>query len=288
MARVSIVIPCYNDGQHLVEAVRAAKAQTGVATELVVVDDHSTDARTLAVLESLRAEGCAVLRTPEGRKGVSAARNAGIAATGGEYLLCLDADDSIEPDYAAKAAAVLDAEPDVRLCYCDAACFGDVRRRWRLPAYRFEELLFDNCIFCSALFRRSDWAAVGGYDEGLVLGLEDWALWLAILARGGRAHRIPETLFHCRIRKDSRTTRMKARGEEEAVLAVFESQRALYEENAGLLFRKLRELRAGQAAHRLLLFRLLRPLFFVEERLRALIPLAWARLRALLVRPGRP
>lgn len=284
MAKVSIIIPCYNDGNLLVGAVRAAQEQVGTDVDVVIVDDHSTDEQTLTVLETLRAEGCTVVRTPEGKKGVSAARNAGIAAASAEYLLPLDADDLIAPAYAAKAAKVLDEHPDVRVCYCNALYFGELRKKWKLPQYHYDDLLFDNSIFCTALFRRDDWLAVGGYDENLTLGLEDWAFWLAILARGGRAHKLDEPLFRCRVRPGSRTAQMKSRGEEEAVRAVFDSQRTIYEQNAWLMFKRIRELQTRLSIQRLLAFRMFLPLFLAEAWLRGVLSASWARLMGALGR----
>lgn len=206
--RVSIIIPCFNDGNYLPEAVASARRQTHPAMEIIVVDDHSTDAMTLALLERLRHKGISVIQSPSGKKGPSAARNTGIAAATGEYILPLDADDVIAPAYAAKAAAILDADPTVGICYCHARYFGLKSGPWKLPPYSFEELLCGNMIFATAMFRKSDWARIGGYEESLLAGLEDYAFWLRLTASGAQVHQLDEQLFFYRVKAGSRSSQI--------------------------------------------------------------------------------
>lgn len=208
VSRVSIVIPCFNDGKYLPEAVASARAQTHPSTEIIVVDDHSTDPETLAIYERLRSEGIPVLQTPAGKRGPSVARNVGIAAAGGDYILPLDADDAIAPTYASKAAAVLDANPAIGICYCHARLQGLKSGPWKLPPYSFEEFLCGNMIFPTAMFRKADWARAGGYDESLTVGLEDYALWLRLTDQGAQVHQLEEELFFYRIKRGSRSVQM--------------------------------------------------------------------------------
>src|SRR5262249_38467152 len=97
MGTVSIIIPCYNLGAFLPEAVASARAHTRPASEIAIIDDGSTDQRTLALLDRFRGEGLAVLRAAH--QGLSATRNHGISRARGEYILCLDADDILMPTF---------------------------------------------------------------------------------------------------------------------------------------------------------------------------------------------
>jgi len=261
---VSIIIPCHNDGEYLPATVSSAKAQTYPDTQIVIVDDASTDLGTCVLLQQLAADGLTVLAS-EGR-GVSAARNTGIRHCRGEYILPLDADDAIHPTYVSKAVAVLDARPEIGICYCRAELFGLKSGPWRLPSYSLEEMLVENIIFASALFRRSDWEAVGGFDESLLIGLEDHAFWLSLLARGVSVHRLDEVLFRYRVKPWSRTAGLCAGNRaEQAALAVFAAHRPLYERHSDALFLECRRLRDERARLRCsFVHRLVSPLIKLE------------------------
>jgi len=205
MSRVSIVIPCYNAGDLLTEAVDSALGQTHADVEVVVVNDGSTDARTLEVLARLDSPRVMVIHQANG--GPSAARNRAVEAATGEFILPLDADDRFDPTYAAKALAAIADRPDVGIVYCDAMRFGAASGIWKLPAYSVREMVIDNVIFCSSLYRRSDWVAVGGYNEKLRHGMEDYEFWIKLIAIGREVVKLPEPLFLYRIQESSRTTR---------------------------------------------------------------------------------
>ena len=270
VARVSIIIPWYNGGKYLPEAVASARAQTHPSLEIIVVDDHSTDPETLTIYERLRGEGIQVLQTPAGRKGPSAARNTGIAAATGEYLLPLDADDVIAPAYVSKAVAVLEADPAIGICYCHARFMGLKSGPWKLPPYSFEELLCGNMIFATALFRKADWEKVGGYDERLTVGLEDYALWLRLTDQGTRVHRLEEELFFYRIKGGSRSALlMQGEGYARALPMLHASCADIFARHSDVLLRKIAELNA-ERDHRQCLFswKVCAPLLRLEWALR--------------------
>lgn len=201
MGMVSVVIPCYNQGQFIIETLNSVRAQTFADIETVIVNDGSTDGKTDKVLAGLDDGSVSVIRTEN--RGLAAARNTGIEAAAGKYILPLDADDTIEPTYIEKAVAVLEADAKTGIVYCRASLFGAVETEWDLPDYSLERMLLDNIIFCSALFRRDDWLVVGGYDEGMIYGWEDYSFWLSLIERGRKVYRIPERLFNYRVASDS-------------------------------------------------------------------------------------
>ncbi|HET9768507.1 MAG TPA: glycosyltransferase family A protein, partial [Thermoanaerobaculia bacterium] len=96
-AEVAVVIPCRDLGRTLGEAVASAHRQIRAPAEVLVVDDGSRDPQTLRVLAELAADGLRVLRLPP--SGLAAARNAGVRATLSPYVVTLDADDLLAPDY---------------------------------------------------------------------------------------------------------------------------------------------------------------------------------------------
>lgn len=197
MSRVSIVIPCFNAGRLLLAAVDSALAQTHLDLEVIVVDDGSTDSQTRLALAELSQSTNVTLIRQENR-GVSAARNAGISAASGIYIMPLDADDLIEPSYVEQAVHVLLMHDDVGLVYCKADLIGNQAGPWGLAEFSWSQVLVHNMVFCTALYRRADWLAAGGYDETMLSGREDHDFVLRILGLGRRVHRLDEVMFHYR------------------------------------------------------------------------------------------
>lgn len=204
MARVSIVMPCYNAGDFILEAVDSALAQTYTDLEVVIVDDGSTDPRTLQILDEATWPRTRIIR--QDNAGPAAARNRAVAAAVGEFILPLDADDRIDATYVEKAISVLNSRADVGVVYCRAMKFGAEQGPWCLPTYNLRELVIDNVIFVTAMYRRADWEMVGGYSEVLRNGVEDYDFWVKIVALGREVVQLDDFLFHYRIQASSRTT----------------------------------------------------------------------------------
>jgi glycosyltransferase involved in cell wall biosynthesis len=114
--KVSVIIPCYNLGEYLDEAVGSVLSQTYQGFEILVVDDGSTEPATRALLADYRRPDTRVIHAAYG--GLAAARNLGIASAAGEYLCALDADDRLDPTYFEKAVPVLDADPSIGFVSC--------------------------------------------------------------------------------------------------------------------------------------------------------------------------
>lgn len=201
MPKVSVIIPCYNHGQYLDQAVNSILCQSLQDLEIIIVNDGSTDELTAIRCSQYKHEKITVITTEN--QGLSAARNSGIAQASGEYILPLDADDFIDSSYIEEAASILDKSPEVGIVYCRAILFGAVETEWLLPDYSVEQMLQDNIIFCTALYRKSDWALVGGYDPGMVYGWEDYDFWLALIKRGREVVRLDGRYFHYRVSADS-------------------------------------------------------------------------------------
>jgi GT2 family glycosyltransferase len=203
--KVSVIIPCYNLGRYLDEAVESVLAQTYQDFEIVVVDDGSTDPETQALFADYHRAKTRVIRAPH--NGVSAARNLAIANSSGEYLCALDADDRLEPRYLEKAATVLEADPSVTFVSCWLRTFGDEVWEWKPERCDLPTLLWEDTVLTASLVRREAVVAVGGYDAQMpIQGLEDWDLWLTLVGRGCRGVILPEILFNYRRRGGSLST----------------------------------------------------------------------------------
>ncbi len=235
MARVSVVIPCYNQGAYLDEAVESVLAQTYRDFEIIVVNDGSTDEETNRLLARYERPQTRVLHT--GNQGLASARNNGIREAMGEYILPLDADDRIVPTYLEKAVRVLDERPDAGIVYCLAETFGVVTGPWPAAEFSLGRMLLGNLIFCSALYRKGDWETVGGYKANMAGGWEDWDFWLSLIELGRGVHRIPEVLFRYRVKERSMAKGMDAAAKAEMHLQVMRNHKDLYIENALPLLR---------------------------------------------------
>lgn len=196
----SVVIPCFDLGEFLDEAVDSVMAQTRPPQELIVVDDGSTDEHTLDVLNELRSRGVLVFRTPN--QGAPSARNYGIERAQGEYILCLDADDVLAPEYLERTVACMDASPEVGIVATHLEFFGKVTGSWQPRSYSLPTMLWKNCLPSASLFRRTAWREAGGYTPELE-ACHDWDLWLSILERGWKWDVVEETLYRYRRRNGS-------------------------------------------------------------------------------------
>jgi GT2 family glycosyltransferase len=198
---LSIVIPCHDDGEFLVEAVASAERAAAERSELLVVNDGSREERTLEVLDVLRRAGYTVIDQEQG--GVAAARNRGIREARGRYLLPLDADNRLRPGFPAAAVSILDAEPAVGVVYGDREEFGCRSGTVAAPEFDLDGLLRANFIDACAVVRREVWEQCGGYDGAMVQGWEDWDLWIGAAERGWRFHRLSGITFDYRVRPGS-------------------------------------------------------------------------------------
>jgi glycosyltransferase involved in cell wall biosynthesis len=201
-----VVIPCFNHGEFLGEAVESVVGAKREDLELIVVDDGSTDERTRKEIEKLFAQGIGVIR--QENKGLSAARNAGIAASHGEYIFPLDADDRMCSHWVARGIQTLDSNPRLGVVYGDAEFFGTKTGRWHPGPFDPEQLLERNTILASSLYRRSVWEQNGGYDETMLQGYEDWEFWIATFERNWDFAYLPEIFFEYRKAHESMLTRV--------------------------------------------------------------------------------
>lgn len=206
--RVTVIIPCHDLGAYLDEAVDSVLAQTFQDFDVIVVDDGSTDAATTRLLADYRRPRTRVVR--QAHRGLPAARNRGLRETAAPYICALDADDRLAPTCLERSVAVLDQDPSLAFASHWVRTFGDETNEWRPERCDLAAVLDMNTINGAALVRREVLVAVGGWDEAMREGCEDWDLWLRVLERGYRGTIIPEVLFYYRRRAGSMSRVMMA------------------------------------------------------------------------------
>lgn len=194
MTSVTVVIPCFNSGATLGQTVDSVKAQTHKNIEIIVVDDGSTDPVTISTIDCL--VGVRIIR--QENAGLSAARNVGFAEAVAEYVLPLDADDWLAPDAIASWVAVLESNQEFSFVYSHIQLEGESQGVLK-KSYNFFEQLFLNQMPYAILIRRSVWSDVGGYDEGMRRGYEDWEFNIRLGLHGHFGTVVLKPLFHYRV-----------------------------------------------------------------------------------------
>ncbi|THU39467.1 glycosyltransferase [Niastella caeni] len=201
-AIVSIIIPCYNQGHFIQETLDSVSNCKSDLYEVIIVNDGSTDQNTIDCLNKLRTAGYQVIF--QQNQGLPAARNTGIRAATGKYILPLDADNKIRPAYLTRAIEIMEADPAVAVVYGNAAYFGDRSGEWKVGDYNMQKLMIANYIDACAVIRRSVLDKVGLYDTNLNKGgFEDWEMWLRISFAGYEFRYVDEVLFDYRVAGNS-------------------------------------------------------------------------------------
>ena len=199
MTEISIIVPCYNQGKYISECLDSILAQTFIDYEVIIVNDGSTD-ETLNVVCSYIDKYHNFRLINQKNQGVVAARNYGISLASGKYIYPLDADDRIASDcLQVLYDAISSNKGDI--ITSRVAKFGDESGEMLFYPPNRWYLSLCNCLVNSALFRKSDFEKVGGYDGAFSLGIEDYDLWLNMVLRHSfKIYRVQKILFFYRIK----------------------------------------------------------------------------------------
>ena len=201
---VSIVTPYYNTGEIFHETARSVLRQTLQNWEWIIVNDGSTDPAALAVLDGYRGRDPRIRVVDLDRNsGPSAARNAGFAAARAELVFQLDADDQVESAAIEKLAWFLHSHPQHSFAHGYEVGFGAQEYLYQL-GFNDRGRFLRECL-CgghAVMVRRSAHQAVGGYDESIRGGMEDWEFWLRCADAGMWGAMVPEYLSWYRRREN--------------------------------------------------------------------------------------
>ena len=227
--KVSIIIPCYNQGEYILDTIQSIQNQSYQNFEIIIVNDGSNDKKTIRLLNSFKDDKATIIYTKN--CGPSAARNTGIINSKGEYILPLDADDKIAPTYLEKAVQVLNKKNDVKIVTGIVEYFGKKKGIYNLPNFDMEILKYDNIIVSCSLFRRKDYDRTLGYNTNMIYGFEDWDFWLSLLEKGGTVYKIEQVMIYYRIKKRSRSTEFNIKKHLYLRNRIYENHKELYSNN---------------------------------------------------------
>ena len=189
---VSIIMPVYNYGKTLDRALVSVFNQTYKNIEIIIIDDGSTDEFTKLKLKTLKLPNTKVIFQENG--GPSNARNNGVKASKGKYILPLDSDDLMHPIYVESCVNIIQKDSKYGPIYCDTVHEGQMKGLEERPEWSKERLIQGPFIVNCSMFSRESFDDVDGYDEDLK-GWEDYDMWLRMMQKGYVGKRIPQALF---------------------------------------------------------------------------------------------
>jgi glycosyltransferase involved in cell wall biosynthesis len=191
----------------IVETLQSIAASTYPNFEIIVMDDGSKDTSLAIAQQFANAHSNLHIRVlTQANQGASAARNNAIKQAKGIYILPVDADDLVAPDYISQAVEVLEQRENVLVVGCEVEMFGDSNKRIAYPPFSLQRLARQNMIAAPSMFRRNDWQRTGGYCKDLK-GREDWDFWLSVFAEGGEFVRLPIVGIYYRVHSGSKRIR---------------------------------------------------------------------------------
>ncbi len=198
---VSVVIPLYNQGHFLLGAIESVRTAGYPHVEIVVVDDGSTDQQTIEIFDKLTG----VTKVRQANAGLSAARNAGIAAAAGRYIVPLDSDDLLSEGFLAPAVDALRRNPDLGYVAGYLRYFG-LLDYTHVPAGYVPHLslVVNTHVRATALFKRDALMLVGCYDVELP-AFEDWDLHVRLALAGYTSDILPLEAHRYRRHAESMT-----------------------------------------------------------------------------------
>lgn len=176
---VSVIVPCYNQATYLDECLQSVLDQTYKDWECIIVDDGSTD-DSAKIIEKWVVKDSRFISVFKENGGVASARNLGIRNAVGDWILPLDGDDFIAPEYMDKASQ--NFSDDVLIIYPECRRFGDREGIWELSSYRLQDFLLNNSIVNSCFFKKEDALATQLYDENMD-GFEDWEFLIQLVEK---------------------------------------------------------------------------------------------------------
>ncbi|KZB70892.1 MULTISPECIES: glycosyltransferase family A protein [Thalassospira] len=192
---VSVIIPCYNGHEFLAQAIDSARKQTVSPLEIIVIDDGSDNSKTISFLDEI-SDDIRLIR--QENRGLPSARNRGFQEAKGEYVLPLDCDDWLEPDFIETGMKLILAEEDVDFVFSwlslEAESSGILKKNYNF----FEQLFLNQLPYC-LLQPRKTWQELGGYDEAMRQGYEDWEWNIRLGKMGYKGAVINKPLFHYRV-----------------------------------------------------------------------------------------
>lgn len=198
---LSVIIPCYNQGAFIEDAIRSVyHSKTSYTVECIVVNDGSTDGVTKSILDSLNLPNLKVIH--QENHGLGNARNVAIKHSAANLILPLDSDNKITENFINEAIALLKSSPEIDIVYSDRFFFySNSSKKIYKSVGNFNPnlLLLNNYIDACSIYRKKVWELNNGYAEDMpIMGFEDWEFWVHSYKNKQKFHYIPKALYYYR------------------------------------------------------------------------------------------
>ena len=239
MKRVGVIVPCYNQGRFAAECVASIEAQTYPELQVVVVNDASTD-DSAALLEALATYRVRVAHLTR-NLGRALVRNEAVRLLGDDvdYVLNVDCDDRLSPDYVARLVEALEREPRAGLAYGTLHFFGDLRETntsWPRAEYVHAERYLENRIpGPGVLFRAEALRQTAGWRAAFApTGNEDVDIWLQVVEHGWTPVWVRDAVYHYRHHGGSFLSGANEMNQAKAALVILNHHRPGISETVGV------------------------------------------------------
>lgn len=250
---VSIIVPCFKQAHYLSEALQSVLEQSYSNWECIIVNDGSPD-HTEVIAKQWTERDARFQYIHKKNGGLPSARNTGITQSKGEFILALDADDILHTDYLNKTVVILKENKNLGIVSSYRYFFiknkSNIIYEYKATGLNYRDIMFENKLMPSSLYRKKCWEEVGGYDETMKKGFEDWEFWLNVTKRGWEFTFVEEFLFYYRKAKKSMLVDTINNHAEANMEYIFRKHKELYIEHfdntAEVLFYYIKTHRKGK------------------------------------------
>jgi len=214
-AKVTVLMPAYNVGKYIAEAIESVLQQTFIDFQLLIINDGSTD-NTEQVIASFKDKRIVLIN--QSHRGIAAALNKGLSKVSSVYVARFDADDICFPQRLQQQVSFLDTHPEYVTIGCDAEYISEDGQHlfdFMCTGHTHNEIMQKIYSFCpfihsSVMYRREPVIVTGGYSEH-AHNFEDYFLWIQLLEHG-KFYNLPEQLIRVRFNPASVTIDERWRG----------------------------------------------------------------------------
>lgn len=197
--KISVVIPCYNHGRFLTEAVTSVVNQTYKNWECIIVNDGSNDNTSQIANDLIKIyDKQNISLIEKTNSGVIDSRNIGVEKSQGNFILFLDADDKIHPNFLKETLTVLIENPEVGFVYVDVQYFGYKTEIVQYSDFNPQQFLYSNQATVTSLFRKKIYTIVGGFKKEMEFAWEDWEFWISVYESGWQGYHLAKPYLYYR------------------------------------------------------------------------------------------